>query len=653
MKKIIDQIMKHVYVTSAVLAVILTLWCECWGRRSIQAVFQFIITSPFVFLFNILLVFAMLSIAVLFKRRIFYHTLISVLWIAIGLTNGIMLGFRNTPFTFVDIQLAKAGLGVMKSYMTSKQIGWIALIAVIIVIILIIIFIKAPRYEGKKRNLKECICLLLIFAAFLGSYKIGIETHQLAAKFRNLNLAYKAYGVPYCFGITLVDNGITRPFNYSKKTMASLEKKINAIPEEVPVKKPNIIFLQLESFFDVNHVKGSTYSENPLPNYDAYKKEFTSGFLSVPTYGAGTVNTEFEILTGMNKDFFGAGEYPYKSILQKVTCETMPNNLKSLGYQSHAIHNNTATFYDRNIIFSQMGFDTFTSSEYMYSEDKTPNGWLKDSMLTGEIIKALKSTEKQDFIYTISVQGHGEYPTADPETPPAITTNAFSDNKGRNNAFTYYVNEIHEMDTFLGELTDELNRLGEDTVLVIYGDHLPSLEITKYELDNKSIYETEYVIWNNMGLQKEDQNLQAYQLQAKVQKMLGMNEGIMTKYHQNFKSTKTYQKNMKLLQYDMLYGKGYIYNQVNPFQKSELQLGIDPIRIDAVSQEEEGVTVKGIHFTERSRIYINGKRKATEFISTEQINCPEGSLKAGDEVKVVQETKGRGQLSETNTYVVE
>lgn len=44
-----------------------------------------------------------------------------------------------------------------------------------------------------------------------------------------------------------------------------------------------------------------------------------------------------------------------------------------------------------------------------------PIGWAKDSILTGEIAKILDSTEGSDYIYTISVQGHGDYPSQMPE----------------------------------------------------------------------------------------------------------------------------------------------------------------------------------------------------------------------------------------------
>ena len=68
------------------------------------------------------------------------------------------------------------------------------------------------------------------------------------------------------------------------------------------------------------------------------------------------------------------------------------------------IHNNTGTFYDRHLVFPNLGFDTFTSLEYMNHVEKNPLGWAKDTVLTTEILTTLFSTEQRDFIYAISVQ---------------------------------------------------------------------------------------------------------------------------------------------------------------------------------------------------------------------------------------------------------
>lgn len=170
------------------------------------------------------------------------------------------------------------------------------------------------------------------------------------------------------------------------------------------VKKPNIIFVQLESHFDVTQVKGLKFNKDPLENFHKYMKQYSSGQLSMPSYGAGTANSEFELITGMNLDHFGAAEYPYKTVLQDTTTESMATVLKQYGYKAHAIHDNSASFYDRDLVFSQLGFDTFTTKESMNIRKWTENGWAKDGILTGYIMDSLNSTKNQDYVYCISVQ---------------------------------------------------------------------------------------------------------------------------------------------------------------------------------------------------------------------------------------------------------
>ena len=89
----------------------------------------------------------------------------------------------------------------------------------------------------------------------------------------------------------------------------------------------------------------------------------------------------------------------------------------------------------------------------------------------------MESTDTSDFIYTISVQGHGAYPTEEVLKDPHIKVTLKEDDEARQNQLTYYANQIYEMDLFVAELTRQLNDFNEPCILVMYGDHLPSLGI--------------------------------------------------------------------------------------------------------------------------------------------------------------------------------
>ena len=175
-------------------------------------------------------------------------------------------------------------------------------------------------------------------------------------------------------------------------------------------------------------------------------------------------------------DYFGSGEYPYTTIMRETTSESAAYDLKDYGYATHAIHDHTGKFYGRYLVYPDLGFDSFTSVEYMQNIERNPLKWADDSCLTGEIKKAMDSTPQQDFVFAVSVQGHGKYPVDKPiDDTQTITVNGF--NEDESVGFEYYVNQIHRMDEFLGELTDELSKSDEPTVLIAYGDHLPKFNI--------------------------------------------------------------------------------------------------------------------------------------------------------------------------------
>ena len=342
-------------------------------------------------------------------------------------------------------------------------------------------------------------------------------------------------------------------------------------------------------------------------------EDYSSGYLTVPAVGAGTANVEFEVMTGISVKFFGPGEYPYKSILREVTCESTPYDLRPLGYTSHAIHNHRGAFYGRNKVFSNMGFDTFTSLEYMNNVMKTPRNWAKDGVLTEQILDALGSSEGPDYIYTISVQGHGKYPQEQVLENPAITvTEAASEEQKW--AYEYYANQVYEMDLFIKELTDALESYDEDIILVMYGDHLPALDMTEEDMKTGSLYQTQYIIWDNFGMEKKDRDLATYQLTAEVMDRLDISAGLMTKYHQNHAGDSGYMAGLRLLAYDMLYGERYIYGGTNPFKATDLKMGVRDIKIDEVVQIGEKYYIKGQNFTEYSKISLDGKILNTVYL---------------------------------------
>lgn len=351
----------------------------------------------------------------------------------------------------------------------------------------------------------------------------------------------------------------------------------------------------------------------------------------------------------MSLDYFGPGEYPYKTILQQSTCESIAYNLKELGFGTHVIHNNTGTFYDRHLVFPNLGFDTFTSLEYMNHVEKNPLGWAKDTVLTTEILTTLFSTEQRDFIYAISVQPHGKYPSVPlgDEQPITVSSTVLSEDELI--PFSYYVNQVYEEDAFLRSLVQTLETCAEPTILVLYGDHLPSISAAEDYMAKGDLLQTEYVIWDNIGLEEQDLDLEAYQLSASILKKLGIQSGFLNSFHQSFAETPRYQEYLELLEYDMLYGEKAVYGGSDGYRPTDMQMGIKPIALEQYRMLGSTLYVFGSEFTPYSRICINGDPADTVFISSGAIKTDDLSLEEEDQITVAQVGEDGIFLSETDS----
>ena len=249
----------------------------------------------------------------------------------------------------------------------------------------------------------------------------------------------------------------------------------------------------------------------------------------------------------------------------------------------------------------------------------TENGWSKDDILLTHIKDALDSTEQEDFVFTVSVQGHGNYPTEKVIENPKITVTG-APTEEKNNAWEYYVNQVYEMDQFAGNLVKMMEERGEPTVVVFYGDHLPTMGLEAKDMKNRYLFQTKYVMWSNFKMKEKDKNLAAYQMVAEVFNRLGIHEGTVFNYHQTRKGTRNYQLDLQSLQYDILYGDRYVYNRENPFEATKLQLGVYPSVFTSIEPAgENSYFVNGENFTASSRLEVNKELMETRFISPTQL----------------------------------
>ena len=633
----------------------MTLLLEILARHSVTAGFSFMVYHVRYFLTNYSIIFCTVTLCLFFKRRYFVLALTLLLWMALGVTNSVILTYRNTPLAAVDFSIVKSALDIMNAYIKPIQIINIVSSVVVAVVVSIVVLKFAPRVKPNIKKAIVCMGCAVIFCAC--ALRASYSVYKNPECFANLPEAYRNYGFVYSFSCSTVNRGVDKPKDYSEQRVKQITDSIDDEVFPEPAVKPNIVYVQLESFFDVKNLKNVVYNEDPVPNFTALKDSCISGYFRIPGLGGGTCNAEFETLTGMSVGMFGTCEYPYKTITLKHTASSICYDLKNYGYSSHAVHDHTGTFYDRNLNYPNLGFDTFTPVEYMHDVERNPKNWAKDKILTGEIMKCLNSTEGRDFVFAVSVQGHGKYPTeVIDDTQTIKVLEGMENDEEYKIGFEYYINQLHEMDEFIGQLVETLKSYKEPTVLVMYGDHLPAMSIDKEQLVNSDLFQTQYFIWSNYNMnvspEEEHEDITAYQLSSKLTRLLGFNCGYINRLHRYYKDNPDYRDALQMLMYDELYGENYAYGGEDVFVPTQMTFGIDPIYITSASSGETSSCIKGSGFTEKSKVYVNGTQVSATYVDTYTLLLSKDVLKPDDVVYVAQVCSDKFELGRTEEYTV-
>lgn len=259
------------------------------------------------------------------------------------------------------------------------------------------------------------------------------------------------------------------------------ESGLNGAPVVAPVETarlPDIIIVQSESLFDPGRLAGVQY--DAMPRLRAAAQRARSGNLYVPTFGGGTIRTEFEVLTGLPLAAFDGVRYPYLQ-LTRSELPGLVRELNSNGYRTLAIHPNGGAFWNRNQAFRALGFDRFIDGDDF--SDAVRHGWyVSDAALVDRIIAELGDDDQPQMIMALSIQNHGPYDDVPlgADARPAITVDGLDD--APRARLQTYLAMLEATDAQLARLIEFIDARERDTLLLIYSDHLPPLSLVFAQL---------------------------------------------------------------------------------------------------------------------------------------------------------------------------
>jgi len=257
----------------------------------------------------------------------------------------------------------------------------------------------------------------------------------------------------------------------------------------------NITVIQSESFFDARRMDESI-NLNVLDNYDICLNESLQyGQLNVPAWGANTMRTEFSFLTGLKYEQMGLYRYYPYQFLHKMPVVSLAKLLQAQGYHCVCIHPHPASFFGRDRIFPQMGFDEFIDIK-SFDDKQTFGPYISDQAVTDKIIEITnKNTDKPLFIFAITMENHGPLhleKTSKEEQQHYFSKTPIADI----NDLTVYLRHLKNADNMVQQLTSAYRKTNKPTTLCFYGDHIPSMPKI-YQALSYEDRDSDYFIWNN------------------------------------------------------------------------------------------------------------------------------------------------------------
>ncbi len=493
--------------------------------------------------------------------RITYLFVNTVLF-GLAMAHSYIIDFRGTPFQPMDFLSVTTAVGVANTYDYTPNYKVVTAVLLFVLLSVIVVKMKTPKYTLPTKLISRAFTGTFTTVVMVLFYFTSIFADMgVRPDFWNQTRGYHNYGFVLNFFTNTKYLYMNKPDDYDPDKIKDMIEDQQKEDENYTKNTPNIICIMNESLSDLRVLGDFETNKEYMPFMNSLKKNTIRGNLYVPVIGAGTSNTEFEFLTGHTTAFLPSGSNAYMLYVKEPTA-SLNSTLKAQKYSSFALHPYYATGWRRTKVYSNFGFNEFTSLEdiidvslmqqfqangsdanYLQSliDENYPNSnmlirqYVSDSYNYKLLIKDFEKRNKKYpyFAFNVTMQNHGGYTTqADNFNQNIYVTSSENEYPKVNQ----YLSLVKKSDTAFKKLIEYFNNVDEPTIICMFGDHQPNVEpefiaelLGVKSLSNLTIEQeqkrhiTPFFIWANYDIKEKNiKQISANYLSSLVLKTAGV-----------------------------------------------------------------------------------------------------------------------------------
>lgn len=437
---------------------------------------------------------------------------------AMSLAETFVVDFRARPIMIWDVMSVGTAMSVAGNY--TFAISRPMAMAGVCAFLLAAVSIACPfRLKGKKVRLSAFFGGTAAVSAFVfWFYSFAIPHWNFTINMWEFAETYNECGYVLSTAVSGQYLVKKKPESYKTSVVTQLAEEYKEAEEtehDGRIQPVNLICIMNESFSDLRSAGDFETNQEYLSFYNSLSENTVKGKVIVPIFGSMTSNSEYEFLTGNSMSQLPTSCIAYQFLVRNNT-PGLVETLKSQGYEAVAMHPYPADNWNRRECYANMGFNLFLD-ETAYEGSEQLRNYVSDRGDYEKLIEMVENKENPEdrlFLFNVTMQNHGGYEeTHDNFNQEVWLTGEL---EGKFPKTDQYLSLMKESDEALEYLISYFEECEEPTMIVLFGDHQPSVEDEFFDImagqpssevpvsEKFMWYETPYLIWTNYESEAEE-----------------------------------------------------------------------------------------------------------------------------------------------------